>query len=137
MPYDITNLYPSVPINKRLDVLMDQLNNHKDNLMKRNKFCLKDLYKRAERCLGKSYNLWNNEIKILKKSGPIGLSFMVVLSESYFQSLEHKATAEALTLNLGSESLQAICWWYSCSIKISLMNFRRFLVNMANTFNLQ
>ena len=33
--YDIINLYPSVPINKALDVLIDQLN--KDDLMKRTK----------------------------------------------------------------------------------------------------
>ena len=35
--YDIINLYPSVPINKALDVLIDQLNNDKDDLMKRTK----------------------------------------------------------------------------------------------------
>ena len=38
--------------------------------------------------------------RILKNSEPIGLSFMVVLSESYVQNLEHKAIAKALTLNL-------------------------------------
>ena len=36
----------------------------------------------------------------LKHSKPIRLSFLVVLSESYFQNFEHKAIAEALTLNL-------------------------------------
>ena len=41
--YDIINLYPSVPINKALDVLIDQLNNDKDDLMKRAKLCLKYL----------------------------------------------------------------------------------------------
>ena len=34
--YDIINLYPSVPINKALDILVDQLND-KDDLMKRAK----------------------------------------------------------------------------------------------------
>ena len=67
--YDIVNLYPSVPINKALDVLMDQLNNYKDGLMKRTKLCLKDIYELAELCLSKCYFLWNNEIKILKNSG--------------------------------------------------------------------
>ena len=38
------NLYSSVPINKVLDVLIDQLNNDKDDLMKRTKLCLKDIY---------------------------------------------------------------------------------------------
>ena len=78
--YDIINLYPSVPINKALDVLIDQLNNDKDDLMKRTKLCLKDVYEPAELCLSKCSFLWNNEIRILKNSRPIGLSFMVVLS---------------------------------------------------------
>ena len=42
--YDIINLYPSVPVNKTLDVLIDQLNNDKDDLMRRTKPCLKDIY---------------------------------------------------------------------------------------------
>ena len=100
MRYDIVNLYPSVPINKALNLLIDQLNNDKDDLMKRTKLCLKDIYEPAEFCLSKCYFLWNNEIRILKNLGPIGLSFMVVLSESYVQNLEHKAIAEALNLNL-------------------------------------
>ena len=45
---DFANLYPSVPINKALDVSIDQLNNNKDNLMKRTKLCLKDIYELAE-----------------------------------------------------------------------------------------
>ena len=64
--YDIINLYPSVPINKALDVLIDQLNNDKDDLMKRTKLYLKDIYELAELC--KCYFLWNNEIRILKNS---------------------------------------------------------------------
>ena len=68
--------------------------------MKRTNFCLKDIYKLAKLCLSKCYFLWNNEITILKNSGPIGLFFMVALSESYVQNLDHNAIAEALALNL-------------------------------------
>ena len=64
----------------------------------------KDIYEIAELCLRECYFLWNNEIRILKNSGPIELSFMVVLSESYVQNLEHKAIAEALTLNLAPKT---------------------------------
>ena len=46
--------YPFVPINKALNVLIDQLNN-KDDLMKRTKLCLKDIYELAEHCLSKCY----------------------------------------------------------------------------------
>ena len=102
--YDIVNLYPSVPINKALDVLIDQLNNDKDDLMKRTKLCLKDIYELAELCLSICYFLWNSETRILKNSGSIGLCFMVVLSESYVQNLEHKAIAEALILNLAPKT---------------------------------
>ena len=83
MSYDIINLYPSVLINNTLDVLIDQLNNDKDDLMKITKLCLKDIDELAELCLSKCYFLWNNEIKILKYSGTIGLSFILVLSKIY------------------------------------------------------
>ena len=54
--YDIVNLYPSaVPINKALDVLIDQPNNDKDDLVKRIKLCLKNIYELAELCLSKHY----------------------------------------------------------------------------------
>ena len=46
----------------------------------------------------------DNQIRILKKSRPIGLSFMIVLSKSCVQILEHKAIAEALTLNLAPKT---------------------------------
>ena len=54
---DIVNLYASVPINKALDILIDQLNNDKDNLMERAKLCLKDIYELTELCLSKRYFL--------------------------------------------------------------------------------
>ena len=60
---DIINLYSSVPINKVLDVLIDQLNNDKDDLMKRTKLCLKDIYELAQFCLIKCYFLWKNELE--------------------------------------------------------------------------
>ena len=46
--YDIVNLYPSVSIIIALDVLIDQLNNDKNDLMKRTKLRLKDIYELAE-----------------------------------------------------------------------------------------
>ena len=45
-----------------------------------------------------------NKIIILKNSGPTGLSFLFVLSESYVQNLEQKAIAEAFTLNLSPKT---------------------------------
>ena len=44
-----------------------------------------------EVCLYKSYFLWDNQIHCLEDSGPIGLSLMVVLAESYLQMIENQA----------------------------------------------
>ena len=102
--YDIVSLYPSLPTNKALNVLIDLLDNDNDDLIERTKFRLKDIYEIAELCLSKCYFLWNNEIRISKNSGPIGLSFMVALSESYFQNLEYRAIAKAQTLSLAPKT---------------------------------
>ena len=51
-------------------------------------FFMSRKFKPAELCLSKCYFLWNNEIRI---PSPIGLSFMVVLSENYVQNFEHRA----------------------------------------------
>ena len=67
----------------------------------------------------------NNEIRILKHSVPIGLSFMVVLSESYVQNLEHKAIAEALTLNLAPKT-------YRPYVDDTLMRDSHLWNNLAN-----
>ena len=52
-------------------------------MIKRAVLCLKDIYEPAKLCLSKCYFLWNDEIRILKNLGPIALSFLVVLYESY------------------------------------------------------
>ena len=128
MSYDIINLYPSVPINKALDVLIDQLNNDKDDLMKRTKLCLKDIYELAELCLSKCLFLWSNEIRISKNSRPIRFSFMVVLSESYVQKLEYKAIAEALTLNLAPKHIgdMLMVFMRDSHLRNNLVNFKTF-----------
>ena len=98
--YDVTNLYPSIPIDKAITVLMDTLNNDLDDLNTRTKLTLTDIHKLTELCLSKSYFLYENKIRILENTGPIGLSLMVVLSESYLHHMEHKAMAEALTIQI-------------------------------------
>ena len=104
---------------------MDQLNNDEDDLMKRTKLCLKDIYELAELCLNKCYFIWNSEIRILKNSGPIGLSFMVVLSESYVQKLEYKAIAEAVRLQKRIGTMLMILI-HDSNLRNCLSNFKRF-----------
>ncbi|XP_065664694.1 uncharacterized protein LOC136086328 [Hydra vulgaris] len=48
--------------------------------------------------------LWEDKIYILKNSGPIGLSIMVVLSEAYLQHIESNAIQQALNLNIAPKS---------------------------------
>ena len=95
--------------------------------IKRAKLCSKDAFEPAELYLSKCYFLWNNEIRRLKKSGPIGLSFMVVLFKSYVQNLEHKAIAEALTLNLQQRiDGMLMILMHDSHLRNSLANFKRF-----------
>ena len=54
---DIVNFCPSLSINRALEVLIDQLKNDKDDLIKRTKLCLKDIYELAKLCLSKCYFL--------------------------------------------------------------------------------
>ena len=98
--YDVINLYPSIPIDKAITVLIDTLNNDLDDLNTRTKLTLTDIHKLTELCLSKSYFLYENKIRLLENAGPIGLSLMVVLSESYLQHLEHKAITEALAIQI-------------------------------------
>ena len=98
--YDFTDLYPSIPIEKAITVLMDTLNNYLDDLNTGTKLTLTDIHKLTELCLSKSYFLYENKMRLLENAGPIGLSLMVVLSESYLQHLENKAMTEALTIQI-------------------------------------
>ena len=104
--YDVTNLYPSIPIDKAITVLMDTLNNGLDDLNTRTKLTLTDIHKLTELCLTKSYFLYENKMKLLENAGPIGLSLMVVLCESYLQHLEHKAMVEAFTMQIQPKTLK-------------------------------
>ena len=50
-------------------------------------------------CLYKSYFIWDNKVHCLEDSGPIGLSLMVILAESFLQTLEHKSLIIARNLS--------------------------------------
>ena len=88
-------MYPSIPIGKAITVLIGTLNNDLDDLNTRT-----DIHKLTELCLSKSYFLYENKIRLLENAGLIGLSLMVVLSESYLQHLEHRAIAETLAIQI-------------------------------------
>ena len=93
--YDVVNLYPTVPLKKATEVVLDLLKKD-DDLKKHTKLTLSEIKKLLELCLSKCYFIWNSEIHELKDSGPIGLSLMVVMAEGWLQVLEAKAIDDAL-----------------------------------------
>jgi hypothetical protein len=98
--FDVINLYPSVPLDKATIAIIDILNKDKDELKMRTKLSLVDIHKLIELCLSKCYFLWEDKIHILKNSGPIGLSIMVIMSEAYLQFIESNAIQQALNFNI-------------------------------------
>jgi len=54
-------------------------------------FKLEHVKQLVEVCLYKSYFLYDNQVHCLEDSGPIGLSLMVILAESFLQMIENKA----------------------------------------------
>ena len=93
--YDVVNLYPTVPLKKATDVVLDLLKNDND-FKKYTKLTILEVKKLLELCLSKCYFVWNSEIHELKDSGPIGLSLMVVMAEGWLQVIEARAMDEAL-----------------------------------------
>ena len=95
--YDVVNLYPKVPVKEAIDVLTEQLNADKDHLKTVTKLKINEIKELLQLCLSKCYFLYDNEIHVLENAGPIGLSLMVTMAESYLQFLEKKAIDEALS----------------------------------------
>ena len=89
--YDVVALYPSVPVKKAITNLMEMLQKDYEDFQTRTVLKLQHVKELAEVCLYKSYFLWDNKIHFLEDSGPIGLSLMVILAESFLQMIENKA----------------------------------------------
>ena len=85
---DVANLYPSIPIEKAIDVILQQLNEDYEDHKTRTKLMLVDIQKLIELCVIECYFLWDNVTWSLVNSGEIGRSIMVVLPKSYLQNLE-------------------------------------------------
>ena len=89
--FDVVNLYPSVPIDKAIIVILEMLQADIVHLSTRTKFNLNDIKKLVMLSLKKCYFKWDNKIRLLENSGPIGLSLMVVIAEGYLQRIESNA----------------------------------------------
>ena len=104
--YDIVNLYPSVPLDKAEDVIVEYLKNDFNNSKRRTKLTLEDIHQLIKLCVSECYFLYNNLIRKLHNSGPIGLSIMVVLSECYLQRLEEKPIYLFFALNVSPKTFK-------------------------------
>ncbi|XP_065678099.1 uncharacterized protein LOC136093107 [Hydra vulgaris] len=90
--FDIVNLYPSVPFDEAIPVIIDILNaDIIDDLKTRTKLTLADIHQLVEFLLSICYFLYENSIRIIPNLGPIGLSLMVVMAEAFLQNIERKA----------------------------------------------
>ena len=97
--YDVVALHPSIPVKKATENLIDILNEDFEDFKTRTIFNLKHIRQLIEVCLYKSYFIWNDQIHCLEDSGPIGLSLMVILAESFIQTLEKNALHIARSLS--------------------------------------
>ncbi|XP_065642690.1 uncharacterized protein LOC136074312 [Hydra vulgaris] len=89
--FDIVNLYPSIPIDEAIPVIIYILNADIDDLKTRTKLTLADIHQLIELSLSICYFLYKNNIRVIPNSGPIGLSLMVVMAEAFLQNIERKA----------------------------------------------
>ena len=96
--FDVVNLYPSVPLKEATEVIIRILSND-DELRNRTKLQTNEIKSLIELCLSKCYFLWNDTMYELENSGPIGLSLMVVMAESFLQHIEKRAVSIALHNN--------------------------------------
>ena len=96
--YDVVALYPSVPRKKATTIILELHKNDHDNLKSRTIFNLKHIKSMIDLCMENSYFIWNDQIRGLVDSGPIGLSLMVVMAEGFLQVIERNAINIALSL---------------------------------------
>ena len=60
--YDVVNLYPSIPLDKAIDVIVEYLKNDFNNVRTRTKLTLVDIHQLIDLCASECYFLYNNLI---------------------------------------------------------------------------
>ena len=76
--------------------MMDTLNGDWNSVSTRTSLELRNIKTLIELSMSVSYFKWEEKIRLLKNAGPIGLSLMVVLSETFLQRIESEAMDTAL-----------------------------------------
>ena len=68
--FDVLNLYPSIPLKEATKVILDLLKeDHSYSNYTRLK--LNEIKEMIELCISRCYFIWNEEIHVIKDSGPI------------------------------------------------------------------
>ena len=98
--FDVISLYLSVPVHEAVAVIIEILNNDINDLQKRTKLTLTDIHKLIELCLSTNYFIFDNRVRILENSCPIGLALMVVISEAFLQRLMLMTATQDLKQNI-------------------------------------
>jgi len=89
--FDVVALYPSVPIKKAMDVIVQIIRNDWESFQQTTKLTITDIKKLLDLCLDTCYFMWKSECYSIENSGLIGLSLMLVIAEGYLQFVENAA----------------------------------------------
>ena len=94
--YEVVALYPSVPIKKAIDVIMQLLQEDWEDVSTSTKLTIEDIRKLLDLCLSTCYFFLENDFYTVEDAGPIGLSLMVVIAEGHLQFLESTVISNAI-----------------------------------------
>ena len=113
--YDVANLYPSLPVDDAMDVIILQSINDYDDL-KTTKLVPIDILQLMELFIIECYFHRDNAIWNFLNLEPFGLSVMVVLSDSYLQKSRKTFYWFSFGIWYCTEKVLSICRWFTYPI---------------------
>ena len=114
---NVINLYQPLPIDKAIDITLQQLSKDYEDLKRRTKLKLIDIQQLTELCTCKCYFLWDVIWDLVLDSQlSIGLSLIIVLSVGYLQNIKKHDIELALTFGICTWNISPIRWWSPCPI---------------------
>ena len=102
--YDATALYPSVPLNECIELIVEKLRND-SSLSQRTKLTPDDILQLLNLCLKTSQFIYNDTIYSAQDSGPIGLSLMVTVADIWMSHTLDEACKIAREKNVRQPKL--------------------------------
>ncbi|XP_065643064.1 uncharacterized protein LOC136074653 [Hydra vulgaris] len=127
--FDIVNLYPSIPIDEAILVIIDVLNADID-LKTRTKLTLADIHQLIELSLSICYFIYENNIRVIPNFCLIGLSLMVVMAEAFLQNIDRKALNIAIVYS--SEPKTYKRYVDDCHARFASIKQQQMFLNILN-----